>query len=254
MIIVLLLFICFILFFNIILEKQNFSNETFENNKSIDIVIARYNEDLKWTLDEPFNQFSYIVYNKGNNDNFEKSKVKKIINIDNIGKCDHTYLYHITTNYNNLADITVFLPGSTNMDYKKNIATKILNNILKYNQAIFCGNTTNNVKDFFYNFTLDEWATSYSNNLNSNISNKLDKSSIRPYGKWFETRFGNIQPQHYCFMGIFSIDKNDIKQHPIDRYQQLVEELNYPNPEVGHYIERSWGAIFYPLTYTKFIN
>jgi len=24
----------------------------------------------------------------------------------------------------------------------------------------------------------------------------------------------------------------------------------HSNPEVGHYIERSWGAIFYPLIHT----
>ena len=38
-----------------------------------DIIVSRYNEDLNWTKEEPFNRFSYIVYNKGNNDNFEKS-------------------------------------------------------------------------------------------------------------------------------------------------------------------------------------
>ena len=47
------------------------------------IIISRYNEDLKWTLEEPFNKFRYIVYNKGENDNFEKSLVNKIINLKN---------------------------------------------------------------------------------------------------------------------------------------------------------------------------
>ena len=43
--------------------------------KNIDIVISRYNEDLKWTLEEPFNEFQYIVYNKGDNEEFEKTFV-----------------------------------------------------------------------------------------------------------------------------------------------------------------------------------
>ena len=85
----------------------------------IDIIIARYNEDLNWMLESPFNNFKYIVYNKGDNDNFCKENVKQIINISNLGKCDHTYLYHIVNNYYNLAEILVFFPGSIQMPEKK---------------------------------------------------------------------------------------------------------------------------------------
>jgi len=39
--------------------------------------------------------------------------------------------------------------------------------------------------------------------------------------------------------------------HPITRYQHLILTVNdHFNPEAGHYIERSWGAIFYPLLHT----
>ena len=40
----------------------------------MNIIVSRYNEDLAWTLEFPFNQFNYIVYNKGINDTFEKKK------------------------------------------------------------------------------------------------------------------------------------------------------------------------------------
>ncbi len=43
----------------------------------ITCIIARYNEDLKWTLEFPFNQFNYIVYNKGVNMLFEKKTCNK---------------------------------------------------------------------------------------------------------------------------------------------------------------------------------
>ena len=78
-IITLILFILFFIFiYKLLLYKQ------FEKNKNInifEIIISRYNEDLKWTLEEPFNKFRYIVYNKGENDNFEKSLVNKIVNL-----------------------------------------------------------------------------------------------------------------------------------------------------------------------------
>lgn len=40
--------------------------------ENIDIVVSRYNEDLKWMNEYPFNKFQYIVYNKGVNENFCK--------------------------------------------------------------------------------------------------------------------------------------------------------------------------------------
>ena len=38
----------------------------------IEIIISRFNEDLKWTTCGIFNDYRYIVYNKGDNDDFEK--------------------------------------------------------------------------------------------------------------------------------------------------------------------------------------
>ena len=83
------------------------------------IIISRFNEDLSWTTEFPFDQYKYIVYNKGNNDNFEKKNVSEVINLLNVGRCDHTYLYHIVKNYDNLSSILIFLPGSLNMKKKK---------------------------------------------------------------------------------------------------------------------------------------
>ena len=98
----------------------------------MEIIVSRYNEDLLWMLEYPFNKFKYTVYNKGINEDFDKTHVTKVIPLPNIGRCDHTYLYHIVTNFNNLASINVFFPGSLNNSYKKRNAMKILTNIIKY--------------------------------------------------------------------------------------------------------------------------
>lgn len=221
---------------------------------NIDIVIARFNEDLNWTIESPFNHFQYIVYNKGNNDNFNKTNVKQIINIENVGKNDHTFLYHITENYHKLSNIIVFFPGSLNINYKKTKAKLVLNNIINSNylKAYFAGHYHENIKEIFNNFTLDNWETTDKNNLLLNNESVLQKSEIRPYGKWYTHFFGNIQAKWFTMCGIFSIDKRDIIQHPIERYQKLLGMVSsHSNPEVGHYIERSWGVIFYPLKYTN---
>jgi hypothetical protein len=217
----------------------------------IEIVVARYNECLSWTNEYPFNQFKYIVYNKGVNEEFEKKHVTKIITLPNVGKCDHTYLYHIVNKYENLANIIVFFPGSLNIQSKKNKAIKLLQNILYYKKACFIGETGSNILKKFYNFKLDNWKTSDITNQKLNNESKLELSPIRPYGKWFVHNFGNIFSTWNCYGGIFSIAKQDILRYKKIKYQKLLEQLSmHSNPEVGHYIERSWAAIFYPLDYT----
>jgi Protein of unknown function (DUF3431) len=221
----------------------------------IQIVISRYNENLEWINEFPFNKFTYIVYNKGINDNFEKKNVTKIINLPNIGRCDHTYLYHIVNNYNNLNVINVFLPGSLNIEHKKTNAKKLLNNILKYRTAIFLGTLSGDIQKEFNDFTLDNWCCTDLANKQINDETKLLPAIIRPYGKWFKYHFGNIKVKYYCINGIFSIHKMDILKHKKIRYIKLLRAVErHSNPEVGHYIERSWAALFHPLLFTKVIQ
>jgi len=223
---------------------------------NVEIVIARYNEDLNWLKESPFNEFNYIVYNKGINTNFEKSGITKIIPLPNVGRCDHTYLYHIVNNFNSLANITVFFPGSINMVNKKDKAIDILNRIKKnnFNNAIFIGEYTNDLKKKFNDFKLDHWQSSDLNNANLYKDSKLNPSIIRPFGNWFKFHFGKPIINYYTINSIFSIEKRDIKKFKINKFICLLKQLEtHANPEVGHYIERSWGAIFYPLLFTKIL-
>ena len=220
----------------------------------IEIIISRFNEDLKWTTHGIFNNYKYIVYNKSDNDNFEKTNVDKIINLKNVGKCDHTYLYHIITNYNNLPDILVCFPGSLNLLNKNIRAAEILDIIENTENAVFLGEYYENIKNKFENFCLDNWKSTNNQNFSKNNESILDLSVIRPFGKWYQHYFDNIVVNYVCYWGIFSLDKRDIIQHPINRYINFINQLNTSsNPEVGHYIERSWAAIFHPMKYTKLI-
>jgi len=228
------------------------------NKSNIDIVISRYNEDLKWTLESPFNEFKYIVYNKGDNDYFEKKYVEKVISLKNVGRNDHTYLYHIVNNFDSLNNITVFLPGSVNISEKKEKSINLLNKIKEneYNNAIFMSKyVEKGVLQEFFNFKLDEWCASDNSNSSKNPEKKLTHAFIRPFGKWFLYNFGNKMINFYQYHGIFSIDRKDIKKYNVERYNHLLKILEVSsNPEVGHYIERSWHAIFYPFLHTKLLT
>lgn len=225
------------------------------NYNNIDIIVARYNEDLSWTLEYPFNEFKYIIYNKGDNEHFEKTNVKEIIQLTNVGRCDHTYLYHIVHNFENLNNMLIFFPGSLNIGIKKQIAIELLNRIKNNNgdKAIFIAKFLKSgvYKNFLF-FQLDNWTSSENNNRIKNAESYLYPANIRPFGKWFLQNFGAIQVPYFNYYGLFSMDKRDIIKHKKYRYEKLMLQLEVSsNPEVGHYIERSWGAIFFPLVYTK---
>jgi hypothetical protein len=135
---------------------------------------------------------------------------------------------------------------------KKHIAKGIINDILKYKQAIFTSAYIYNNKYFFNKFNLNKYIGYNDQNKIINNSDIVQLSTIRPYGKWFENNFSNLKIDTVQWFGIFSLDKRDIISKPINYYQHFLNELQIgSNPEVGHYIERAWSAIFYPLIYTK---
>lgn len=248
----LFLFIICILLIIILYVHYNKSNLTYtpsNNTKDIECVIARYNENTDWFADDPFNKFNMICYNKGPKlpDNcFTKNC--KIFNLDNVGRCDHTYLYHIIKNYNNLADVTIFLPGSCMDPHKKKFTMNVINNVLKTKTTVLQGDILNDVRKDLYNFTLDSYKATNKENVEINPESQLEKSPIRPFGKWFDVNFGSdLKVKVFCFYGIIAVAREHIIQHPIERYQKLIKYVNKSsNPEAGHYMERSWGAIFYP--------
>lgn len=62
----------------------------------MEVVVARYKEDIEWTRKIPY---KVTVYTK--NDRL----------LPNIGREPHTYLYHIITRWDSLADYTAFVQG-----------------------------------------------------------------------------------------------------------------------------------------------
>jgi hypothetical protein len=70
--------------------------------ETVQVIIARYREDIAWAESLGYN---YIVYDKGgNNDPTAR-------NLTNIGREGHTYLTHIVREYDRLADMNIFLQG-----------------------------------------------------------------------------------------------------------------------------------------------
>jgi len=208
-------------------------------------VVSRYNESLDWMLEHPFNQLKYIVYNKGSNENFCKCNVVTVVNLPNIGRCDHTFLYYIVHNYHTLHPIVVFLPGSIDIAFKKEKAGRIVNHIVRTDRCAFVVNEWGDVRERFADFTLDEWQCIHNANVTENDEKKLTPCALRPFGKWYDAHFGNLRTDFYGLHGIFSVHANMVRRRSVAEYQSLLDEVSVSsNPEVGHYLERGWGAVF----------
>lgn len=244
------LFIAILLFFFYFINKYN-NKESLENKTNLEIVISRYNEDLEWLKEEPFSQYPVIVYNKGPNEDFyHASNIKEIVTLDNVGRESQTFLYHIIKKYEKLADVTVFLPGSSNMENKINKAKEQVIECDKHNNTVIIKNSyhENGVHKEMYDFQIDEYGSTNDKNKDLNPEKKLLPSKIRPFGKWHETRFPNVTSNYVSYVGIIGISKKHILQHPKPYYENLIQELStHSNPEVGHFYERSWFSVFHPV-------
>ena len=228
------------------------NRESIVNNApdlDAEIVVARYKESLDWLGKSPYSGFNHIIYNKGPNTDFYTSdKTTAVVNLPNVGKCDHTYLYHIVENYDKLKDITIFLPGSVDMGFKNENATRIINSLYSKQTSTIIGHAKNNVQMDMWDFTLDNWKTTDAVNHDDTVPDTTELAKIRPFGEWYRHHFGDLHITLYSPFGIMAISRKHIHNHPKSYYENLISELDKsPNPEVGHFFERAWVAVFHPM-------
>jgi len=216
------------------------------------LIISRFSEKLDWIREAPAAQFFNVIYNKGPNEDYETNEnTLKTVRAENLGRCDGTYVRFIVDHYDNLPDVMVFLPGSSNMEHKHWKMAKLLSTVRENgNKSVFMGYapvSPHDVNHELYNFQLDEWTATNEVNKQTNSESKLTPAKIRPFGKWVEHYLGPVMIDHgnSGLFGMFAVSKDDVWKRPKEFYQDLLEQLEVSsNPEVGHYCERSWCNIF----------
>jgi hypothetical protein len=235
---------------------ENFRSSTYEEDiKMIDegdpttqIVIARYKEDISWLEDPPFNKYKVTCYNKG--DNLPQCFTPKcnVIPLPNIGRCDHTFLYHIIENYDKLANLTIFLPASCLDSHKIKTTFKLMYLVDKTDNTVLLGKPYTNVREQLGRLFINKHVATNVVNQEANPENQLLPCPIRPFGRWYDAMFGDVIAKVVCYFGVFAVTKEHILQHPKSHYEKLIKFVDsHSNPEAGHYMERSWAAVFAPL-------
>ena len=224
-------------------------------NGSVDLVIARYQEKLDWLSSyEQYNFKNVYVYNKGKNDGKCALKGKQCIQetLKNEGRCDHTYLYHIIKNYDNLANVTIFTKGSSYGERERKKLNFTIKKVFETNNTVF------SVSDHYVpvniaesSFSLDSYRASHPENYTGDgdaEGMEMKPASPRPFGVWYEKYFPGITTTKSVYAGIFALSKSLVHQHPKSYYESFIKQLEgHQNPEVGHYFERAWIALFNPV-------
>ena len=214
-------------------------------SSTMDVVVARYEEDISWVKTIPEHLYTrIIVYNKGEEAEFDLPK-SIVQTLPNMGRESHTYLHHVIENYDSLADITLFLPGSawTRGDKKERVERLV--DYLKENRtSIIIGHKDDRMINDTYNFSIDTWTVTNTENRRKNPESSLTPSLDRPLRNWFEKRFEGESMNCVSFTGIIAVSRDDIRKRSKEFYEGLYKEHSHTNPEVVHYSERVWKNIF----------
>lgn len=220
----------------------------------VQFVVARYGEDLSWLLRPEILPYAAnaIIYNKGA-DNISETihaAVKEVVQLPNVGRAEHSYMYHIVNSVKNdaLFKYTVFVPGSvyTSGEHKVNQFNTILH-FLRTGAPI--PTWVENIYAMFRDFTLDNWCATCPENSSLNSEKALHPARVRPMGNWVHAYFGSAAPVHdkrypITLFAVACGYRDSILRIPITVFETIMDQLaEHSNPEVGHYVERIFGYL-----------
>ena len=202
------------------------------------LIVSRFNENISW-LNE-IKGFKIIIYNKGkklSNKNFNK-----IINLSNVGRESHTWLYHIVENYKNLDDVNIFLQGR--IDDLGCMAYKDPNDYLEgINKTGFSTSRYGLLGPLHWGWNVGlEKNKKYKQEWDSGMISR-SKIGFRNFAKELFPEIPLFVPTSYG--GCFAVTKKSIKKYDKNFYLNLLTILSKnKNPIEGHYMERLWCYMF----------
>ena len=209
-----------------------------------EIVVAHYNENLEWLQD-----FSdeVTVYSKGN---LPAKGFERVSQLPNIGREGHTFLHHIVSRYDSLADTTLFLQGDI---YAWNEGTPPHTQLslaeLRERSLSLKGISANGfgVSGRFNLWDGMQWDKDPKRWLERR-GKGMRMSDLTP-GQFWHFIFGTDHPDSIAWTGsgIFAVTSETLRRHPLCFWENLLgyfEKLAHANPEEGHFLERFWMSIF----------
>lgn len=236
-------------------KDPDFSTDlcAYRTGVRVQVVVSRYAEDLSWLRLLPYKDV--VVYDK--NDTARPSSgnpppYAKVVHLPNVGRCDHTYLHHILRNWDQLADVTLFVPASCpSSPWKWNKLSWVVAHVSRTGDSAFPVDkvTRRPVHEALASFKMDDYMASARANASVNPEQRLLPCEHRPFREFYRHAFPDLPPVHeLCYKGVFAVSRAHIRQTPKKTYARLVGYLDHhSNPEAGHFMERAWLAAFHPI-------
>ena len=192
---------------------------------SLELVVARYNENLNWLRRVP-KQFRVTIYDKSG------AAEPGAIQLSNVGREAHTYLWHIITRYDSLAEVTVFCQGKP-FDHAYDFHQTLRN--LAENP------TVNGYLPLGHIVDTDD---ARGQRLFTRWSKNEDGHELDMRG-FHQALFETEGPQEYTFrLGAqFTVARQLIHGRPRGFYERALQ-VSIEYPDAAHCFERSWPLVF----------
>ena len=207
--------------------KFNINNKLL--SQPLDVIISSYNDPSGLTnlLDILSNTSHHIrcyIYEKGNfNYNLKTYKFPiEIKYLKNIGREQHTYLYHIINHYDDLQYNILMTPSNIQKYNRFEIITNNIDLLLPN----ICGIKTRTLS-VDKNFILK---------IYNNIKTCNSEINLEEWSKKILNKF-NPQTQ-LCLFGVLFTTKDNILINNLQYYINIINQFKCDNDTVGHYLER----------------
>jgi hypothetical protein len=192
------------------------------------IVVARYNEDVSWAEGLPA-----IIYNKGTP--LFTSAVQR--HLPNVGRESHTYLHHITTYWDQLADMTLFTQGRIDDHLPTGFN---IEQLFKENADVLIPRVMRR-RDWGPDGRLDLPPGPHRDALAAGRMKPAALSMADWYRKHLYLDLDGLDALIFVPGAVFSASRKCIQRRPRAFYANLLSTLSgHPDPEEGHYMERAW--------------
>lgn len=193
--------------------------------RTLELVVARYQEDLAWLRRVP-RSVRVTVYDKGGGTPGART-------LPNLGRESHTYLHHLVERYDSLADWTVFCQGRP-FDHVPDFHRRLRALATGMEpEAGFC----------WWGFAID-----CDDREGSRVFQPWSKNPEGhplPMARFWASLWQEPCPEIFPFFpgAHFAVSRAQAQSRPSAFYAQA-RELSLEGPEIGHCFERCWDRVF----------
>ena len=191
--------------------------------KSVRVVVARHAEELEWLVLIP-EDYEIYISNSGDEicDISPDIQSKTVVApVENVGRESGHWLRYIVNNYNNLADINIFLQGAPHIGHTPDILFKMERpDVEGKNFAYLCGSREPTR-------ILGEGSFQPRTLIGTAVGRKFKIVELATGGVW--------GAQHFA-------TKETIQNYPLEWYSAILSKAN--KPMFAHTFEHAWNVVY----------